>query len=54
METHETGRNLLKVPATLNQNNPHDPKKIRLLVSTERLSDLVLLRIDEMKTKDAA
>jgi hypothetical protein len=54
METHETGRNLLKVPATLNQNNPHDPKKIRLLVSTERLADLVLLRIDEMKTKDAA
>jgi len=48
METHGTGRSLLRVPARLNRNDPQDPEKIRLLISTERLSDLVLLRIDKM------
>jgi hypothetical protein len=54
METHGTSRSFLKVPATLNRDNPEDPKKIKLLISTERLADLVLLRIDEMEAKDAA
>ena len=53
METHGTGRSFLRVPATLNRNTPQDPKKIKLLISTERLADLVLLRIDEMEAKDA-
>jgi hypothetical protein len=30
------------------------PEKIELLISTERLGDLVLLRIDEMEAKDEA
>jgi len=54
MRTHETGRSLLRVPATLNRNNPEHPKKTKLLISTERLTDLVLLRIDEMEARDAA
>ena len=53
METYGTGRSFLRVPATLNRNTPQDPKKIKLLISTERLDDLVLLRIDEMEAKDA-
>jgi hypothetical protein len=52
METHETGRSFLRVPAMLNRHNPQDPDKIKLLISTERLVDLVLLRIDEMEAKD--
>jgi PAS domain-containing protein len=54
METHGTGRGLLRVPATLNRNNKQDPEKIKLLISTERIADLVLLRIDEVQAKDAA
>ena len=54
METHGTGRSLLRVPATLYRNTPEDPEKIKLLISTERLADLILLRIDEMQTRYAA
>ena len=54
METHETGRSLSRVPAMLNRNTPEDPEKIKLLISTERLADLILLRIDEMQTTYAA
>ncbi|MGD8797154.1 MAG: hypothetical protein PVJ44_01480 [Desulfobacterales bacterium] len=48
METHGTGRSFLRVPATLNRYYPENSKNVRLLISTERLADLVLLRIDEM------
>jgi len=54
MRTHETGRSFLRVPTTLNQNNSEHPKETKLLISTERLADLVLLRIDEMETRDEA
>lgn len=54
METHGTGRSFLRIPATLNRNTLQDSEKINLLISTERLADLVLLRIDEMEAKDAA
>jgi len=54
METHGTGRSLLRVPAMLNRNTPEDPEKIKLLISTERFADLILLRIDDMQTKYAA
>ena len=54
METHGTGRSFLRVPATLYCNIPEDPEKIELLISTEKRDDLVLLRIDKVKEKDAA
>jgi PAS domain-containing protein len=54
MQTYETGRSFLKVPATLNRNAPEDPEKMNLLISTERLADLVLLRIDKIEAKDGA
>lgn len=49
METHGTGRGFLRVPATLNRNTPQDPEEIKLLISTERIADLVLLRIDKIE-----
>lgn len=48
METYGTGRSILRIPAILNRNTPEDPEKIRFLISTERIADLVLLQIDEM------
>lgn len=54
METHETGMSFLRVPATLKRYAPQDPIDIKLLISTERLGDVVLLRIDEMEAKDAS
>ena len=54
METYDTGRSFLRVPAKLTRNTAQDPEKIKMLISTERVADLILLRIDEMETKDAA
>jgi PAS domain-containing protein len=54
METHGTGRGFLRVPATLNRNTPGDSEKIKLLISTERIADVVLLRIDELEAQVAA
>jgi hypothetical protein len=48
METHSTGKSLLRTPATLVQHSSGDPKEIRLLISTEKVEDVVLLRIDEV------
>jgi hypothetical protein len=53
METHETGKSLLRVPATLKRYAPRDQIDIKLLISTEKVGDVVLLRIDEMKAEDA-
>lgn len=54
METHDTGKSFLRVPATLNRNTLQALEKINLLISTERLADIVLLRIDEIKPRDPA
>lgn len=51
METFDTGRSYLKVPATLNRKTPENPEKIKMLISTEILDDLVLLRIDKIELK---
>jgi len=53
MQTYGTGKGFLRVPATLNQNTPENPEKMNLLISTEKLVDLVLLRIDKIEAKDA-
>jgi transcriptional regulator with PAS, ATPase and Fis domain len=54
MQTYETGKSFLRVPATLNRNTPEDSEKMNLLISTERLAELVLLRIDKLEANDAA
>lgn len=51
METFGTGRSFLRIPATLNQNTSRDLKKTKLLISTERFADLVLLRVDKIEAK---
>ena len=49
METYASGKSFLRVPAMLSGNTPEDPVIIKLLISTEKVSDLVLLRIDEIE-----
>ena len=51
MKTHGTGKGFRKVQATLNQNTPENPEQMNLLISTERLANVVLLRIDKIEAK---
>ncbi len=47
-ETYETGESRINVPAML-RCDPHDPSQdISMVISTERLGDVVLLRIDKV------
>jgi hypothetical protein len=46
METHATGLAQSRVPATLKQQTAAEPQEVRLLISTDKLGDCVLLRID--------
>jgi PAS domain-containing protein len=48
MKTHETGQSLKRVPAFLNRQNRDTIDKIKFLISTEKLGDVVLLRLDEV------
>jgi PAS domain-containing protein len=54
METYETGKSFQKVPATLDRSCSEDAGETDLLISTERLADVVLLRIDKLEAKHAA
>jgi len=47
-DTYATGRSHLYEPAGLDRGTPDEPKETRLQISTERVRDVVLLRIDEM------
>jgi hypothetical protein len=51
MQTYGTGKGFQRVQATLNQYTPEDPEEMDLLISTEKLSDVVLLRIDKIEAK---
>ncbi len=44
--TWETGESLIDVPATLRSERPGETAEIGLLVSTERMGDVVLLRVE--------
>ena len=46
METHATGQTRYRVPATLMQQSGEGTNEIRFLISTEKMGDYVLLRID--------
>jgi hypothetical protein len=46
MSTHATGRGLSRIPATLRQQTADEPQEIRLLISTEKFHNWVMLRID--------
>lgn len=43
-ETARTGRSVVRQPATLQQ----DDREVRLLITTEKVGRMILLRIDEM------
>jgi len=44
-QTAATGRGVLRQPATLNQ----DDRDVRLLITTEKVGSMILLRIDELE-----
>jgi hypothetical protein len=48
METLATGRSQSNVPATLKRHTPEDPQDVRFLISTEKMDDAVLLRVEEI------
>jgi len=48
-DTYATGRAHLSEPASLDQGTPEEPTHAELRISTERVSDVVLLRIDELE-----
>lgn len=54
METYTTGKSLLRVPASLLQHTLEHPQEICLLISTEKVADVVLLRIDEVNPSGPA
>jgi hypothetical protein len=48
MATFETGKSLERVPAFLNRLDRDSVYKTRFLISTEKVAEVVLLRIDEV------
>lgn len=50
-QTFETGESLINVPATLRYGDPSDPQPVAMRISTEKMGDVVLLRIDRMDKK---
>ena len=52
METFDSSRNLHRTPAYLNRAGKDTVQRIRFLISTEKLDEIVLLRIDEVAPED--
>ena len=53
-KTHETGECCIRVPAYMDLGDIIDVKTIRFLISTEKVNDVVLLRIDDARAADTA
>jgi hypothetical protein len=51
-DTYRTGESSLRVPATLTLGPEGEPSPVRLLVTTEKVGDRVLLRVDEALDAD--
>ena len=49
MKTFEEGKSLKKVPAILNRRKRESNQRIRFLISTEKINDVVLLKIEEIE-----
>lgn len=47
-ETYNSGNSHLRTPAYLILGTPDDNREIKLLISTEKVADVVLLRIDKV------
>ncbi len=52
MDTYRTGRSHLRYPALLKRGKPGQPETMELLISTEKLGDVVLLRIDRIEREN--
>ena len=48
MDTNETGQSHARVPAVLNWESANETRRIPFLISTEKVQDVVLLRIDRV------
>ena len=48
METMQSGRSLLRVPAGLSRGTTDSCQDVQLLISTEKVKDVVMLRIDRI------
>ena len=46
--TYETGESRIEVPATLKYDGPDNPRDVEMLISTEKMGEVVLLRIDKV------
>ena len=53
MESHRTGKSFLRIRAILNRTTAEEPQRMNLLISTEKLGNMVLLRIDELEAQEA-
>jgi hypothetical protein len=49
LDTHATGRSFERVPACQDIQLPDEVKTLNIAVSTEKVGDFVLLRIDDME-----
>jgi hypothetical protein len=54
MDTLNSGKSHEKVPAYLYRETPDGSQSLRLLISTEKVQDVVLLRIDEITLDEIA
>jgi hypothetical protein len=54
MDTFNSGKGQINVPASLNVGDTENPQKIDLLISTEKANDVVLLRIDKFGNEKLA
>lgn len=52
MDTFQSGESHLKTPAYLNTGTPDDCKKVDFLISTEKVKEVVLLRIDKIDSNE--
>ena len=48
LTTFETGAPQGMVPATLNQDDPDDPRAVMLTITTVKIGEMVMLRVDRM------
>ena len=48
MHTHETGQSHTRVPAVLNWEGTDEKRQIPFLISTEKVQNIVLLRVDRV------
>lgn len=53
METFETGKPCIRIPACQDLDTIAGPRKVNLFISTEKSCNMVLLRIDDIRTPAA-